>query len=74
MTLRRGDFVTYAVPDVPGTRVESLVKTVHHNGEVTIQARFILNADGTRRPGFLGYTYRVESALLELSRKKDKGT
>lgn len=69
MTLRRGDTVTYTLK--PGLDVESLVKTVHHDGSVTIQARFFYEA-GQRRPGFLGYHYRVDSKVLTLTRKRER--
>jgi hypothetical protein len=61
--MKKGDTVTYKVSS--GYRVEARVLTVHKGGAVSIRALFTLNPDGSRRPGYLGYRYRVAATSVQ---------
>lgn len=62
--LSRGDLVTYRAHS--GSAVEAIVRTLHRNGDCTVESRFFLNADGEQIPGYLGYDCRVPASELSL--------
>lgn len=41
-----------------GVNVRARVLVVHNDGSYTIKALFYVNADGSDKFGYLGYTYR----------------
>jgi hypothetical protein len=58
-TLRKGQLVTYRARDGEGPLIEAIVRTAHRDESCTVEARFVLNDDGSYRPGFLGYRYKI---------------
>lgn len=67
--MRRGDHVTY-VPHWSKTGdpvIEAIVRRVHRDGSVSIEASFVRNPDGTTQPGWLGIKQRVAADVLTLS-------
>lgn len=55
--MKTGDLVTY-VPSwaqrAGSPVIEAVVRRVHRDGTVTVEARFVRNPDGSVRPGYLG--------------------
>ena len=56
----RGEIVTY---EANGLLIEAIVRTLHRDGSVTVEARWVLPA---RRQGggYLGYRYRMKTSDL----------
>lgn len=49
--------------NVPGGTVSAVVRTIHRDGSVTVEA-FHFVKDGKPQGGFLGYKYRMDRAAL----------
>ena len=64
--LKKGDQVTYvpAWSRKAGPVIEAIVRRVHRDGSVSIEASFIRNPDGTTVPGWLGIKQRVSPDIL----------
>lgn len=58
--MRKGQFVTYKVRK---QTVRAVVRVVHRNGEVTVEARHVLR-NGEPYGCYLGYRYRMVPADL----------
>lgn len=62
---RKGEFVEYSLEKVgKGRRVVAVVRRAHRNNTATVEARFVLNAEGEREGGYLGYRYTYPVKLL----------
>ncbi len=56
--MRKGDIVTYKVW-WSKQRVNAIVRSVHRDGSVTVEARFMLDEKGEREGGYVGHKYRL---------------
>lgn len=56
--LRKGSFVTYPVRKLT---ISAVVRTMHRDGSVTVEARHVLDASKPHgiSGGYLGYRYRM---------------
>lgn len=67
----RGTFVTYHAAGNAADRnivVEGIIRSIHGDGSYTVEARHLLDDAGNRRPGYLGFKYRIEET--DLRRRK----
>lgn len=58
----RGAFVTYRAQGNCADRniiVEGIIRARHRDRSYTVEARHLLDADGNRKPGYLGFRYRI---------------
>lgn len=55
---RKHQFVTY---EVRGRTISAIVRAVHRDGTVTVEARHELDQSGNIRGCYLGYRYRYEA-------------
>lgn len=63
--MKKGDFVLYSLPFTNRMAdVRAIVRTMHRDGTVTIEARHVLDKNGKPEGGYLGYRYRVGANLL----------
>lgn len=62
--LKPGTHVTYR-PRHLDFNVSAIVRHVHRDGTVTVEARHILDDNGEPEGGYLGYTYRFPKELLQ---------
>lgn len=53
----KGAFVQYRADC--GAPVEGIVRARHRDGTYTIEARHVLDGAGNRKPGYLGFRYRM---------------
>ncbi|NEV75484.1 hypothetical protein DYI24_00110 [Rhodopseudomonas sp. BR0C11] len=49
-----------------GDRVSAIVKRRHRDGTATVEARFVMNQDGTERGCYLGFRYRLSVSILAM--------
>lgn len=63
--MKRGDHITYSPGQTGKVRVRGIVRRIHRDGTVTVEARFFLDPDGKDVPGYLGYTYRMDPEHLK---------
>lgn len=61
---RNGQHVEYSLPHSPDVVVEAIVRAVHGDGTVTVEARFCRDKQGDRSGGYLGYRYRYSARTL----------
>ena len=64
-SLKRGDHITYSPGQTGKVRVRGMVRRLHRDGSVTVEARFFLDPDGKDVPGYLGYEYRMDPDHLK---------
>ena len=75
--LKKGDAIFYNASEVPGFPISGRVERVHRDGEVTVLARFNVDAEGKDIPGtWLGFTARTSVDKLfptfdQLPKKND---
>lgn len=63
--MKKGDFVTYRC--AADGQVRAIVRTVHRDGSVTVEARHHLNREGNPDGGYLGYKYRLAQSILTVA-------
>ncbi|WBU27571.1 hypothetical protein OOZ54_12790 [Rhodopseudomonas palustris] len=62
--IAKGAPVTYTCGH--GDRVSAIVKRRHRDGTATVEARFVMNSDGTERGCYLGFRYRMNVSNLAM--------
>lgn len=63
MKVAKHQHVTYRAPLVEVT-ISAIVRRVHRDGTVTVEARFVLDKDGNATGGYLNHRYRISAKLL----------
>jgi hypothetical protein len=64
----RGTFVTYHAAGNAADRnivVEGIIRSIHGDGSYTVEARHLLDDTGARKPGYLGFRYRIWETDLQ---------
>lgn len=56
--LEKHQFVTYRAWGT-GSEISAIIKCMHRDGTVTVEAQHFLNADGEITGAYLGYRYRM---------------
>jgi hypothetical protein len=61
-TFKRGQVVRYGQCQTGS--IEAKVLRVHRDNSCTVEATFFVSPAGERRPGYLGYRYRIHNSNL----------
>lgn len=64
--MRKGDHVTYKVW-WSDWRVDAIVRSVHRDDSVTVEARFMLDVRGQRTGTYIGHRYRLHQNDVQVA-------